>query len=275
MDKKDDDGTPSRGEQVASISGSTFAYSHTFFAYGAFVLSLIVGCYTHYYKIVQNQYFGYPDEWIPSISATTGDRYPARSVFQILIALAGGPHFLLIFLNYVLTLHRNPTSWKPGVALVTGLMRTFACGGWVYVTSTDSHDVHDVAMLLYLLLTFPYMFASIGAFGGAAEDPRSRSANRVRKILLALFTLTIFPGVYFYLRHKRDRIAGAYSVYAVLEWSQVLYDVAFDACSLVELSYLQLKILDVGEDGRRFPLWCVSAGSDAYSVIWEEKEQAV
>lgn len=27
---------------------------------GAFVLALALGCYTHYYKIVQNEYFGYP-----------------------------------------------------------------------------------------------------------------------------------------------------------------------------------------------------------------------
>ena len=27
---------------------------------GAFLVALAVGCYTHYYKIVQNEYFGYP-----------------------------------------------------------------------------------------------------------------------------------------------------------------------------------------------------------------------
>ena len=28
---------------------------------GAFFVALGVACYTHYYKIVQNEYFGYPD----------------------------------------------------------------------------------------------------------------------------------------------------------------------------------------------------------------------
>lgn len=27
---------------------------------GAFLVALVVGCYTHYHKIVQNEYFGYP-----------------------------------------------------------------------------------------------------------------------------------------------------------------------------------------------------------------------
>jgi hypothetical protein len=27
---------------------------------GAFLIALVVGCYTHYEKIVQNEHFGYP-----------------------------------------------------------------------------------------------------------------------------------------------------------------------------------------------------------------------
>ena len=33
---------------------------------------------------------GYPDEWFPSVSATIGDRYPERSVFQFFIAMTSG-----------------------------------------------------------------------------------------------------------------------------------------------------------------------------------------
>lgn len=31
------------------------------FRLGAFFVALGVACYTHYHKIVQNEYFGYPD----------------------------------------------------------------------------------------------------------------------------------------------------------------------------------------------------------------------
>ena len=44
----------------------------------------------HYQKIVQNEHYGYPQEWFPSVSATIGDRYPERSVFQVFIALTAG-----------------------------------------------------------------------------------------------------------------------------------------------------------------------------------------
>jgi hypothetical protein len=38
----------------------------------AFVGSLVVGIGLHYKKIVKNEFYGYPQEWFPSVSATIG-----------------------------------------------------------------------------------------------------------------------------------------------------------------------------------------------------------
>jgi len=56
----------------------------------AFLSALIVGISLHYHKIVQNEHYGYPDEWFPSVSSTIGDRYPERSFFMIFIAITSG-----------------------------------------------------------------------------------------------------------------------------------------------------------------------------------------
>lgn len=56
----------------------------------AFLSALIVGVSLHYNKIVQNEFYGYPDEWFPSVSATIGDRYPERSFFMLFIAITSG-----------------------------------------------------------------------------------------------------------------------------------------------------------------------------------------
>ncbi len=56
----------------------------------AFLSALIVGVSLHYHKIVQNEHYGYPDEWFPSVSATIGDRYPERSFFMLFIAITSG-----------------------------------------------------------------------------------------------------------------------------------------------------------------------------------------
>lgn len=56
----------------------------------AFLSALLVGVSLHYHKIVENEFYGYPEEWFPSVSATIGDRYPERSVFMLFIAITSG-----------------------------------------------------------------------------------------------------------------------------------------------------------------------------------------
>jgi hypothetical protein len=33
-------------------------------------------------------------------------------------------------------------------------------GGWMYITSRDNHDLHDFFMIVYLVLTLPWMVLS-------------------------------------------------------------------------------------------------------------------
>ena len=33
-------------------------------------------------------------------------------------------------------------------------------GGWMYVTSRDNHDLHDLCMIIYLILNVPWMYFS-------------------------------------------------------------------------------------------------------------------
>ena len=95
------------GDVVFAFSGKWVSWIHTVVAYGrykhdcaarqlanelvaAFLGALIVGIALHYHKIVENEHYGYPQEWFPSVSATIGDRYPERSVFMLFIAITSG-----------------------------------------------------------------------------------------------------------------------------------------------------------------------------------------
>ncbi|RAL64732.1 hypothetical protein DID88_001763 [Monilinia fructigena] len=89
------------GDTVLAFSGKWVSWTHTAVAYTAFLSALIVGVSLHYHKIVQNEYYGYPDEWFPSVSATIGDRYPERSFFMVFIAITSGPRFALVGLCYL------------------------------------------------------------------------------------------------------------------------------------------------------------------------------
>lgn len=83
-----------------------------------------------------------------------------------------------------------------------GVFRTFTCGGWTYVTSTDDHDWHDIFMISYLVATLPW------TLGCLALSPPNATAIKYRKALAGTFFGTLIPLVYFFIQHKVHRVAG-------------------------------------------------------------------
>ncbi|PMD67311.1 calcofluor white hypersensitive protein-like protein [Hyaloscypha bicolor E] len=225
------------GDVVFAFSGKWVSWVHTAVAYAAFLGALIVGVALHYHKIVENEYYGYPEEWFPSVSATIGDRYPERSVFMLFIAITSGPRFVLVGLWYLLTARPNAT--LPKFVAAMGLFRTLTCGGWTYVTSTDDHDWHDIFMISYLVGTLPWTLGCI------ALSPSSGKAVKYRKYLAGSFFGTLVPLIYFFIQHKVHKVAGAYTTYAFFEWALVLLDVAFDAVTALDFETFELVVKDV------------------------------
>ncbi|KAJ5033629.1 uncharacterized protein L3040_008741 [Drepanopeziza brunnea f. sp. 'multigermtubi'] len=225
------------GDVLLAFSGRWVSWVHTAAAYAAFISALIVGCSLHYHKIVENEYYGYPQEWFPSVSATIGDRYPERSFFMLFIAITSGPRFVLVGLWYLLTARPNAT--LPKFVAGMGLFRTLTCGGWTYVTSTDDHDWHDIFMISYLVATLPW------TLGCLALSPPNAKAVKYRKYLASAFFGTLVPLIYFFIQHKVHKVAGAYTTYAFFEWALVLFDVGFDSITALDFDTFELVIKDV------------------------------
>ncbi|KHJ36054.1 putative calcofluor white hypersensitive protein [Erysiphe necator] len=225
------------GDVLLSFSGKWVSWTHTIFAYFAFLSALSVGILLHYKKIVENEFYGYPDEWFPSVSATIGDRYPERSFFMVFIAITSGPRFLLVGLWYLLT--ARPNTSLPKFVAIMGIFRTLTCGGWTYVTSTDDHDWHDIFMISYLVATLPW------TLGCLVLSPNNLRAAKYRKYFAGAFFSTLVPLVYFFIQHKVHRVAGAYTIYAFFEWTLVLLDVAFDAVTALDFDTFELVVKDV------------------------------
>ncbi|KAJ5290316.1 uncharacterized protein N7443_010569 [Penicillium atrosanguineum] len=249
------------GDAVVTINGKWVSWTHTVFAYAAFFSALIVGIALHYHKIVQNEHYGYPDEWFPSVSATIGDRYPERSFFMVFIAITSGPRFLLVFLWYVLSARPNYT--LPKIVAGVGVFRTLTCGGWTYVTSTDNHDWHDIFMISYLVATLPW------TLGCLALSPNNRRAVKYRKIMASLFFGTLVPLIYYFIQHKVHKVPGAYTRYAFFEWSLVLFDVGFDAITALDFEGFEFVVRDVKGISRG------QLKTTADSVLEKEKGKAV
>ena len=225
---------------LVTVSAAIVSTTHTVLGFIAFFGALLTALCLHYEKVVKNHVARYPDEWWPSVSATIGDWYPERNIFQVGIALMAGPRFLLVLLSALLvSLAAPPRSNKALVLLIVGVLRTFACGGWVYVTSTDDHDFHDIAMAAYLILTPPWMYITSGSLApqpskfdpaptAAASAPVDRDAlaakaKKMRRLAAFSFFSCIPPMVLFFYRHNVLRIPGAYAYYAYFEWGLIVF----------------------------------------------------
>lgn len=238
MTKDHTDSTNAANTVIARFNVKWVAYAHGMFAYSAFVAALVVGCWLHYYKIVENSSFGYPDEWFPSVSAAIGDRYPERSIFQVLIALTAGPRFLLLAFNFIRLYKKG--SVVPYVAFVSGVVRTFTCGGWVYITSTDDHDWHDIFMIAYIVLTIPWTVCI------TRLSPVGSKVRRGRAFTSISFFGTLVPLVYWFIQHKVHVRPGAYSVYAYFEWALILLDIGFDMWSVIDFADMEIALYGNG-----------------------------
>lgn len=226
------------------VSGWWIPFLHTVCAATAFLGALVIGWKLHYFKIVRNEHYGYPDEWFPSVSATIGDRYPGRSVFQLFIALTCPFRLLLHVYWYVLLARSSPKMAK--ALFWVGFIRTWTCGGWVYVTSGDDHDIHDIMMIAYMVLTLPYMILLTKAGDRTSytfNEKTLAASKRRRKWVCLMFFGSIPPMIYFFINHKVHRIAGAYTTYAFFEWGLILFDVLFDSLAMTEFKSLDLAII--------------------------------
>ncbi|KAF8689085.1 Frag1/DRAM/Sfk1 family, partial [Rhizoctonia solani] len=225
--------------QQIVFNSSWVARVHTICASAAFLCALAVGTSLHYKKIVKNGVAGWPQEWWPSVSATIGDWYPERNLFQILIALTSGPRFGLVFLWWFVTRTKHP---KAALAIaICGVIRTVSCGGWVYITSNDDHDAHDVLMIIYVVCNLPWMVGSISYTPHGQHSSRKR-----RKIVATSFFGALPPMIYFFIRHKVQRIPGAYTHYSFFEWWLIVADIAFDSLKSAEFSTIEISIRTVG-----------------------------
>lgn len=68
-------------------------------------------------------------------------------------------------------------SSRPSVLLIVGIVRSLSCGGWVYITSTDHHDVHDILMVSYIICNVPWMLGSI------SHTPSTRSVTKQQRFV--------------------------------------------------------------------------------------------
>lgn len=208
---------------VIIISGPTANKLHFAVVISAFTISLLLALKLHYLKVVKNSYYGYPQEWIPSVSAVIGDCFPERNIFQLLMALAGIFRMaLLVMSNRQLKFY---CARRQSVSFWAGFARMWLAGFWIYCPSKEWNTFHDLSMIFYLISTVTYHQFLLTA--KLCIDKKSRN-TRICRLLQRLLLLDGPILILFFILHRVYRIPGAYSLYAFFEWFLVAFDVLLD-----------------------------------------------
>ncbi|KAL8286946.1 hypothetical protein RQP46_003952 [Phenoliferia psychrophenolica] len=100
----------------------------------------------------------------------------------------------------------------------------------------------------YIVSNVPWMIGSRSLLAPPTSDLSSTSPTALRGYFAAAFFSTLVPLVFFYIKHKVHAVAGAYSIYALFEWSLIALDIAFDAVVARDFARLELRIVDVGTE---------------------------
>ncbi|CAN6669029.1 hypothetical protein TRVA0_041S00540 [Trichomonascus vanleenenianus] len=227
------------------VNAKWVAYAQVVFSIGAFASALATALLFDYRESVKTALFEFPQEFFPSVTAVTGEKYPEKSFFQVFTAITSGARFLSVVIWYLLTRSRR----LGGV----GLLRILAGGGFTFITPEDDHDWHDFAMFSYVMLSIAWM-AGVLYYGPRTvkEAPPLHNletemsipkAHTLRRRLLQAIILIQIPLGHFFIQHKLYQKPGAYSMYALCEWAVVAIDVAFDYTSVAEFKCLDFDIL--------------------------------
>lgn len=163
-----------------------------------------------------------------------GKFFPERALFQIVCAVASGVRLAMIIIWFLLT--RSVTSRVPTMVFITGLLRTAALGGLVYVPTIDDHDTHDLFLATYLTFTAVWFFGIIHLTG---RDSKSRV---YRKRVLRWYFVMFIPLVHYFTQHRFYQVPGALSKYSFFEYILVALDLLFDLVGVVEFEGMELRV---------------------------------
>jgi hypothetical protein len=198
-------------------------------------------------------------EWLPSLSAVVGDQTVARLVFRAIIVwtiiprLAMAIGYLHLF-GVVLKHHPKHDQFKrlpfSGIGIsqfLIALIRLFTSVLWILTTSRDNMMVHVVVAALYVGFTLASSISLIitSYFIGATyhedvDHKRFAKSVTLKSFLTLTQICTVVLMVFFHIKHNHHCQPGAYSRFAVAEWTFAIVTIAIDAQGVTDFKNLSL-----------------------------------
>uniref|UniRef100_A0A914HWV8 Post-GPI attachment to proteins factor 2 n=1 Tax=Globodera rostochiensis TaxID=31243 RepID=A0A914HWV8_GLORO len=203
---------------------------------GAFLLCLFLSIILHYEQAVWTHCE--VTNWLPSLSSAVSSFAPERYIWRLFIGFHGTPRLVLAFAfkNFLITSSLWPSPFRPWYrwasqfSCALNLCEILSLVLLSSISSTEDHFLHALSFCGFALFAHFYMFISIWLFdfSGRRRSSKLGELSFQYKVLCCVGSvLSLVFALYFYYRHNRYCESGVYTLFALSEYSLILFNILF------------------------------------------------